>query len=88
MEIAEIDPKILVPLGYFATKYLFDKYSLNEFTKKEFPKLIGKIFTVRNFIIYPLSHPASLLYHDEFIDKSLENFSKLKSMFYRIKNIV
>ena len=80
MEIAEIDPQILVPLGYYATKYLFEKYSLNEFTKKEFPKLIGNIFLVENRKIYPLSHPASLLYHNEFIDNSIENFSKLKRM--------
>ena len=77
-EITEINPKILVPLGYYATKYLFEKYSLSEFTKKEFPALIGNIFPVENRKIYPLSHPASLLYHNEFIDKSIENFSKLK----------
>jgi DNA polymerase len=78
MEIVEINPKILVPLGYYATKYLFEKYCLSEFTKKEFPKLLGNIFTVENRKIYPLSHPASLLYHNEFIDNSIENFSKLK----------
>lgn len=79
-EINEIDPKILVPLGYYATKYLFEKYSLSEFTKKEFPKLIGNIFPVGNRKIYPLSHPASLLYHNEFIDKSIENLKILESL--------
>ena len=77
MEIAKIDPKILVPLGYYATKYLFEKYSLGEFTKKEFPKLIGNKFSVENLIIYPLSHPASLLYHNEFIENFLTNFKKI-----------
>ena len=80
MEIAEINPKILVPLGYYATKYLFEKYSLSEFTKKEFPKLIGNIFPVENRKIYPLSHPASLLYHNEFIDKFIENLKILESL--------
>ncbi len=80
MEIAEIDPQILVPLGYYATKYLFEKYSLNEFTKKEFPKFIGNIFLVENRKIYPLSHPASLLYHNEFIGKVYENFSNLRKL--------
>ncbi len=80
IEIAEIDPKILVPLGYYATKYLFEKYSLSEFTKKEFPKLIGNIFFVEKRKIYPLSHPASLLYHNEFIDRSIENLKILKSL--------
>ena len=80
MEIAETNPKILVPLGYYATKYLFEKYSLSEFTKKEFPKLIGKIFIAENYNIYPLSHPASLLYHNEFIENSLTNFKKLSKI--------
>ena len=80
LEIVEIDPKILVPLGYYATKYLFEKYSLSEFTKNEFPKLIGNIFSIENRKIYPLSHPASLLYHNEFINKSIENFSKLRKL--------
>ena len=77
-EINEIDPNILVPLGYYATKYLFEKYSLSEFTKKEFPKLIGNIFPVENRKIYPLSHPASLLYHNEFIDKSIKNLKNIR----------
>jgi DNA polymerase len=79
-EINEINPKILVPLGYYATKYLFKKYSLNEFTKNEFPKLIGNIFSTENRKIYPLSHPASLLYHSEYIDKSIENLKILESL--------
>lgn len=79
-EINEINPKILVPLGYYATKYLFEKYSLNEFTKNEFPKLIGNIFSTENRKIYPLSHPASLLYHSEYIDKSIENLKILESL--------
>ena len=77
-EINEIDPKILVPLGYYATKYLFEKYSLSEFTKKEFSKLIGNIFPVENRKICPLSHPASLLYHNEFINKFIENLKNIR----------
>ncbi|MBC8385332.1 MAG: uracil-DNA glycosylase [Candidatus Cloacimonetes bacterium] len=77
-EIVEVDPKILAPLGYYATKYLFAKYELNPFTKNEFPTKIGKSFPVKNRIIFPLSHPASLLYHNEFFEKSVDNLVKLK----------
>jgi len=80
MEIEKIEPRILVPLGYYATKYLFEKNGLKKFSKKEFPELIGKIFTVENYKIFPLSHPASLLYHNEFINKSIENFSELRKL--------
>ncbi|MEA2096910.1 MAG: uracil-DNA glycosylase, partial [Candidatus Cloacimonadota bacterium] len=44
MEIAEIAPKIIASLGYYATKYMFEKNGFKEFSKKEFPELIGKIF--------------------------------------------
>jgi uracil-DNA glycosylase len=80
MEIAEIKPRLLAPLGYYATKYLFEKYALIKFAKKEFPKLIGNIFRVEDKIIYPLSHPASLLYHNEFINRSIENLSDLRKI--------
>jgi len=80
MEIAEIVPKIIAPLGYYATKYMFEKNGLKEFSKKEFPALIGKIFVAENYNIFPLSHPASLLYHNEFIDKAYENFSNLRKL--------
>ncbi len=80
MEITEIAPKIIVPLGYYATKYMFNKNEFDEFSKKEFPELIGKIFIAENYKIFPLSHPASLLYHNEFTERSIENFSKLRKL--------
>ena len=80
MEIYEIAPKIIVPLGYYSTKYLFEKNGLEEFSRKEFSELIGKVFNTKNYKIFPLSHPAAILYHNEFIFESLENFSKLKEM--------
>jgi len=80
LEISEIAPKIIVPLGYYATKYMFERDGFEKFSKKEFPELIGKIFIVENYKIFPLSHPASLLYHNEFIDRAYENFSKLKEL--------
>jgi DNA polymerase len=80
MKITEIKPKILALLVILQLKYLFEKYALTKFTKKEFPKLIGNIFKVEDKIIYPLSHPASLLYHNEFIVKSIENFSNLRKI--------
>ncbi len=83
MEIEEIAPKILAPLGYYSTKYIFEKYGFPSFSRKEFPELIGKIFTSDKYLIFPLSHPASLLYHHEFYKNSVENFNKLKKLYDR-----
>jgi uracil-DNA glycosylase len=80
VEIAEIEPKIIAPLGYYATKYLFEKDKLNIISRKDFPALIGKLFIAENYQIFPISHPASLLYHDEFIARTYEHFSNLKRM--------
>lgn len=79
-EIEAIAPKILAPLGYYATKYIFEKFTLPSFSKKEFPELIGRIFISENYKIFPLSHPASLLYHHEFITKFVNNLKKLKQL--------
>jgi len=80
MEIKKINPKILVPLGYYATKYIFEKFTLPSFSKKEFPELIGKVFTSENHKIFTLSHPASLLYHHEYFSQSVTNYKKLKQI--------
>jgi DNA polymerase len=80
MEIEKIEPKILVPLGYYATKYIFQKFGFPSFSRKDFPELIGKIFSSDKYRIFPLSHPASLLYHHEFYKNSVVNFSNLRKI--------
>jgi len=80
MEIEEIAPKILVPLGYYATKYIFEKYSLHQFARSEFTELIGKLFVADNMQIFPLSHPALLLYRKEFYKNSVVNFNNLRKI--------
>jgi len=81
IEIEKIAPKILVPLGYYATKYIFEKYSLQQFARSEFPEFIGKLLVGDNRKIFPLSHPALLLYRNEYYKTSLENFTNLKKIF-------
>lgn len=80
IEIEEICPQLLVPLGYYPTKYLFERYKISTFSKREFHDLIGKLFTVQELKIFPVSHPASLLYHPEFLEKSISNFKKIKEL--------
>ncbi len=77
-EINEIHPKIIVPLGYYATKYLFSRFAIKTISRKEFPQLIGNSVRTNGYHILPLSHPASLLYNKEYFSQSLANFHKLK----------
>jgi len=76
-EIKIINPEILVPLGYYATTYIFKKYSLPLPSKQEFYTLYGKLFLSDNRKIFPLQHPAAVL-HDPSIEKVLiKNYQKL-----------
>ena len=45
-EIELINPKVLVLLGYYATKYIFSKYSILLPSKAEYHEIYGKLFFV------------------------------------------
>lgn len=75
-EINMIDPDILVPLGYYASRYLFDKNALD--FEDKFANLTGKLYLADERKIYPIAHPASLLYDDSFEEEMKENYEKLK----------
>ena len=78
-EIEIINPEILVPLGYFATKYIFDKYGI------EMPEeFYGKLFISKKKI-YPIHHPASLIYHNNLKEKMVMEYRKLKVFLHECK---
>ncbi|MBN2016984.1 MAG: uracil-DNA glycosylase [Candidatus Cloacimonetes bacterium] len=84
-EIDTSHPSIVVPLGYYATKYLFEKYGLQQFSKKEFPEHIAKLKVVEDITLFPLSHPALVLYHQQLYDNAMKNFMKLYDLMKAIK---
>jgi uracil-DNA glycosylase family 4 len=62
-EIELVRPATLVPLGFFATRYLLDTRGIPKpQSKAEFPEVFGKLFLAGEKRIYPLPHPAALLY--------------------------
>ncbi|MFO8109639.1 MAG: uracil-DNA glycosylase [Thermoplasmata archaeon] len=75
-EIRFVNPAILVPMGYYATRYIFNKYSLK--FEGDFPRVIGKLFLVHDIKVYPLPHPASLLYDDSHKEEMFADYNKLK----------
>ncbi len=77
-EIEIITPEIFVPLGYYATIYIFRKYHLPEFSKKDFPNHIGRLRRINGRKIFPLSHPATLLYDPHREEKLKSDYNKLK----------
>ncbi|VUT24266.1 MAG: Uracil DNA glycosylase superfamily protein [Candidatus Methanolliviera sp. GoM_oil] len=78
-EIELIDPKILAPLGYYATKYIFEKYSIAlPPSKIDFYKVFGKILFADHRKIFPLPHPAAVLYKPIIKEGMVKNYCKLK----------
>jgi len=69
-EIKEVNPDIIVPLGVFATRYIFDKYNI-EYTSMSNAR--GKKYSINGLKIVPLYHPASLIYNKNLQDKMFKD---------------
>ena len=77
-EIELINPQILAPLGYYAIKYIFEKYAIALPPKAEFHKIFGKVFLIEDKKIIPLRHPAAVLYNHSLKMVLMENYRKLR----------
>ena len=77
-EIELIHPEILAPLGYYATRYLFEKYRIPLPPKQVFREVYGNVLEVEGKTIIPLQHPAAIL-HDISIKSTLvKNYRKMQ----------
>jgi len=77
-EIRLINPKILAPLGYYATRYIFQKYGILLPSKAELSSVFGRLFLAKDKKILPLSHPAILLYNSDFKPDLIKSYKKLQ----------
>jgi DNA polymerase len=82
-EIELIDPGILVPLGYYATRYLLEKYHIPVPSRPDFRTLYGSVLKCDGKEVIPLQHPAALL-HDISIKHVMRaNYRKMKALYSR-----
>ncbi len=85
-EISIIHPEVIVPLGYYVTRTILTKYHADPpAARVDFTKLYGKIIFSDNQKIYPLPHPASLLYNPLFEPETIEKYKKLKILLHDCK---
>ena len=83
-EIEFIDPDILAPLGYYATRYLFGKYNIPVPPKAKFRGVYGDVLESDGKKIIPLQHPAAVL-HDISIKRTLvKNYRKMQVFYTRL----
>ncbi len=78
-EVEIINPTFLVPMGFYSTRYILEKYEFDIPEKKEFRKLYGKLFYKKDIKIYPVQHPAAVCYHSDLEPILQKNYDKLKT---------
>jgi uracil-DNA glycosylase family 4 len=79
-EITLINPRILASLGYYATRYLFEKYAFPLPLKQEFQAVYGKVLVADDKQIIPVQHPAALLYDGSIKESMLRNYRKMQAL--------
>lgn len=85
-EISIIQPEFIVPLGYFATRAILTKYHADLPASREaFTKIYGKLLYSDDQKIFPLPHPASLLYNPSFETETIEKYKKMQIFLHDCK---
>ena len=79
-EIKIINPEIIVPLGYYSTKYILQKYAGLVMSKQELRKVYGRLFLSGAWKIFPLYHPAAVLHNSSYMDGILKKYAELKTL--------
>ncbi len=78
-QIDIIKPKVICTLGNYSTKFVLANFEVSKM--KEIPgitKLHGKIKQIRNYNVFPIYHPAAMLYNPKLREVLKEDFLKLK----------
>ena len=79
-EIRIVHPRVIIPLGFQALKYLLMRQNLPRPPKKEYGPLFGKYIRTEDFLIFPLRHPTSLLFNPEKKGIISGNYAELKKI--------
>jgi uracil-DNA glycosylase family 4 len=83
-EIEFIHPEILAPLGYFATRYLLEKYRIPLPPKPEVREVYGNVLEVDGKTIIPLQHPAAVLHDISIENVMVTNYRKMQVLYFKI----
>jgi DNA polymerase len=75
-QIAMIRPKLVCTLGNWATQTLLER-------KVGITKLRGQAFYLKDFVLFPLLHPAAALHQESMLIPLREDFKKLKEFMDR-----
>lgn len=76
-EIDLIDPKVVVTLGNVPLRAI-----LND-SQSKIGELHGKVINLNKYVLFPLYHPASIIYNRGLYDTYIEDLHKLKEYIYK-----
>ena len=79
-EVKLINPSVIATLGYYATRYIFNKFHIHIPNAKPNLKKYGTLFLADKRKILPLRHPAALLYNDFISEEMTKNYRKLRTL--------
>ena len=82
--IEYIKPKILVTLGFTATRRILEHYK-PDITAKAMGETRGKIYYHNHIKIFPVYHPAAILYNKALLDVAAGDFVLLEALYRGIK---
>jgi DNA polymerase len=75
-QIAMIRPKLVCTLGNWATQTLLER-------KVGITKVRGQAFYLKDFVLFPLLHPAAALHQGSMLEPLREDFKKLREFLDR-----
>jgi len=79
-EIEIVDPKILAPLGYYATRYIFEKYRICVPPRIGFREIYGNVLDIDDRRIIPLQHPAAVLHNISIKELMVRNYRRMQGV--------
>ncbi len=78
-EINILSPQVIVPLGFYATRYILTKYAVDvPAARTDYQAFYGTLIYSNNQKIFPLPHPASLIYDPSFRFEAIKKYHTLK----------
>ena len=78
-EMNILSPKIIVPFGYYATRYILTKYAAElPATHEDYQAFYGRLVFSNDQKIFPLPHPAFLIYNPSFKTETIKKYHKLQ----------
>jgi len=80
-EILLVEPEILLPLGFYASRQLLKLFGIAAPQGREaFKDLYGRLFLAPGFKIFPLPHPSCILHNPTHKPGVLEKYRRLRTL--------